>query len=53
MAQFLFEDISRAIAVGLKERTKRRAKINMQTLRLDIKTFSDFWMVSYNRYSNI
>jgi len=42
MAQFLFEDISRAIALGLRERTKRITSINMQALRLGIENISDF-----------
>jgi hypothetical protein len=42
MAQFLFEDISRAIAVELRERTKRITSINMQALGLGIENFSNF-----------
>jgi len=40
MAQFLFEDISRAIAVELRERTKRNINVNMQALGLDMENFS-------------
>jgi hypothetical protein len=39
MAQFLFEDISRAFALGLGKRTKKIDRTNMQTLRLDIEKF--------------
>jgi len=42
MAQFLFEDISRAIAVGLRERTKRITSKNMQALGLGIENFLIF-----------
>jgi len=39
MAQFLFEDISRAIALELSKRAKRTTRINMQVLGLDIENF--------------
>jgi hypothetical protein len=42
MAQFLFEDISRAIAMGLRERTKRITNINMQALGLGIENLLTF-----------
>jgi hypothetical protein len=41
MAQFLFEDISRAIALALRERTKRITSTNMQALGLGIENFSN------------
>lgn len=41
MAQFLFEDISKAFARGLGKRTKKINSINMQALRLGIENFSE------------
>ena len=45
MAQFLFEDISKAFALGPGARTKKNNSINMQALRLGIENFSELWMV--------
>jgi hypothetical protein len=44
MAQFLFEDISRAVALGLKERTRVMVTINMQALGLGIEDFSTLFI---------
>ena len=41
MAQFLFEDISKAFALGLGERAKKMNSINMQDLGLGIGNFSE------------
>ena len=41
MAQFLFEDISKAFALGSGERREKINSINMQALRLGIEKFSE------------